>query len=469
MLFVKRSLVASGLGIASLFFTNSTTLAKGFQNYQEYKSFCNPDNAEFVLKIGECEDSKSKYFDILERELFPDGKKELKEFKTVYVSDWRRSNPKVPWSEPVFVESDFDDYVAVYDKNYQKRGDGIFVMSSETGIISQWTPDELSIFSYSKSGCDALLGCSGKSVSAVGSSIEVLVDDDVYKIYGSNGVFPIPGSLSIALQKATKDTYITLRINNSIISDIGEKTSESLGVLFSLEDSIERADFRVDEKIAPVQPLAEANNIKKIVSTTTPGVAKIKTSSGHGSGFFISSSGLLLTNRHVVSGNKTVEVSLFDGSKYTARVLKKDRMADIALLKVDIYSNTISPLPLCFAQYPSVGEDVVAIGNPLSFNLTVTRGIVSGIRQTENQSLIQTDAPINPGNSGGPLLNQYGEVVGIINAKRSGLGIEGLGFAVPIIEALNNFGLQIEAVSQASNTCGNPIEEITTKSATSHE
>lgn len=160
----------------------------------------------------------------------------------------------------------------------------------------------------------------------------------------------------------------------------------------------------------------------------------------------------------MVSGNDKVTVSFYDGTVKEAQVLKKDRMADIAILKVNNYSASMNPLPLCHAQYPSVGEEVVAIGNPLSLNFTVTRGIVSGIRQTENQSLIQTDAPINPGNSGGPLLNQYGEVIGIINAKQFAMGIEGLGFAIPIIEALNNMEIKVQTpLDNNLNRCGNPI------------
>lgn len=262
----------------------------------------------------------------------------------------------------------------------------------------------------------------------------------------------------LALQKATRDTYITLRVNNSIISDIGKDTSESLSVLFSIEDDSEKYSSTIDEKIFVVESSATSSTIKQIVSSTTPGVVKIKTNSGHGTGFIISKTGLILTNRHVVSGNKNVTVSFYDGTEKEAKVLKRDRMADIAILKINGYSNIMNPLPLCYAQYPSVGEDVIAIGNPLSLNFTVTRGIVSGIRQTENQSLIQTDAPINPGNSGGPLLNQYGEVVGIINAKKFAMGIEGLGFAIPINEALNNLGIEVEAPSDKHlNFCGNPI------------
>lgn len=97
-------------------------------------------------------------------------------------------------------------------------------------------------------------------------------------------------------------------------------------------------------------------------------------------------------------------------------------------------------------------------------NTTVTRGIVSGIRQDESQSLIQTDAPVNPGNSGGPLLNHRGEVLGIVNAKMSGMGIEGLGFAISISQALENLGIQLETTQNlALDNCGNPVSTALAK------
>jgi hypothetical protein len=404
--------------------------------------------------------NRPQYSQKFNKEISPKKNINSANFKSVSISDWRSPDPKLPWSEPVLVESKFGKYLAVFDKNYKKYGNSFSFHFDEIGIISQWTNEELSIFSYEKLDCGVISGCKRKDITPVGNSIEVLVDDLIFKIYGENGNFPIPGDLMLALQQATSESNIALRIDGSVINDIGEKTSESLSLLYSIEDNNENDNNIIKEKISVVGSLPENSNIQKIVSSTTPGVVKIETNNGFGTGFIISKTGLILTNRHVVSGdtNNKVNVTFFDGTMKEAQVVKRDRMADIAILRINNYSANMNPLSLCHAQYPSVGEDVVAIGNPLSLNFTVTRGIVSGIRQTENQSLIQTDAPINPGNSGGPLLNQYGEVIGIINAKKSAMGIEGLGFAVPIIEALNNLGIQVETtVDKDLNRCGNPI------------
>lgn len=405
--------------------------------------------------------NRPQYSQNSNKEISPKKNINSANFKSVSISDWRSPDPKLPWSEPVFVESKFGKYLAVFDKNYKKYGhSGFSLHFDEIGIISRWTNEELSIFSYEKLDCGVISGCKRKDDTPVGNSIEVLVDDLIFKIYGENGNFSIPGDLMIALQQATSESNIALRIDGSIINDIGEKTSENLRLLYSVEDDAENYKNVIKEKISVVESLPENSNIQKIVSSTTPGVVKIETNNGTGTGFIISKTGLILTNRHVVSGNANnkVNVTFFDGTMKEAQVLKKDRMADIAILRINNYSANMSPLSVCHAQYPSVGEEVVAIGNPLSLNFTVTRGIVSGIRQTENQSLIQTDAPINPGNSGGPLLNQYGEVIGIINAKKSAMGIEGLGFAIPIIEALNNLGIEVDtSVEEHLNRCGNPI------------
>ena len=455
----KKTFTIFGVVNIVLLLSQSISNSQEVNNYDDYKLYCSPGAYQYKVQSPECDVNQSKYSHRLEDELLPKKNINFTDFKSVSINDWRNPDPKVPWSEPVFVESKFGNYLAVFDKNYKKYGDGFFSRFDEEGIISKWTGEELSIFSYEKLACDALLGCKRKNITPVGDSIEVLVDGLAFKIYGDNGIFPIPGDLILALQKASVNTDITLRINGSVISDIGKKTSNSLKVLYSVENNNEKSNSSIEEKISAVESLDENSNVQKIVSSTTPGVVKIQTNSGSGTGFIISKTGLILTNRHVVSGNDKVTVSFYDGTIKEAQILKRDRMADIAILRINNYSANLKPLPLCHAQYPIVGEDVVAIGNPLSLNFTVTRGIVSGIRQTENQSLIQTDAPINPGNSGGPLLNQSGEVIGIINAKKFAMGIEGLGFAIPIIEVLNNLGLEVEThIDNHLNRCGNPIQ-----------
>ncbi len=155
-----------------------------------------------------------------------------------------------------------------------------------------------------------------------------------------------------------------------------------------------------------------------------------------GSGFIISPDGYILTNNHVVEKADKITVRLNDKREFTARVIGTDPQSDVALIKID--GNNLPVLPLGDSDKIEVGEWVIAIGSPFELNQTVTVGVVSakgrnrmGINDYEN--FIQTDAAINPGNSGGPLLNIYGQAIGINTAifSRSG-GYMGIGFAIPI-------------------------------------
>jgi serine protease Do len=157
---------------------------------------------------------------------------------------------------------------------------------------------------------------------------------------------------------------------------------------------------------------------------------------GAGSGFVVSSDGMILTNRHVVGEeNATYTVVFQDGKEYPATVLARDTLTDLAVLKID--ATNIKALELGNSDDLKQGQSVIAIGNTLGeYQNTVTKGIVSGLSRSlggEYTGLIQTDAAINQGNSGGPLLNSAGQVVGINTAvDRAG---EGIGFAIPINEA----------------------------------
>lgn len=163
---------------------------------------------------------------------------------------------------------------------------------------------------------------------------------------------------------------------------------------------------------------------------------------GLGSGFFVDSSGTIITNNHVITRAQELRVRLADGREFPAKLVGADEATDLAVLRVDAGSEPlgVTPLKLGDSESLDVGEWVVAIGSPFGFRRTVTAGIVSAKgrsltpRETGQtfEDFIQTDAAINPGNSGGPLLNLRGEVVGINSAiaSRTG-GYEGLGFAIP--------------------------------------
>lgn len=187
-------------------------------------------------------------------------------------------------------------------------------------------------------------------------------------------------------------------------------------------------------------------------SSSTPESNEIK---GTGTGIVMTADGYIITNAHVIYDDseyqcgKAVDVSVVfsDKSELEAKIVGYDTESDIAVLKVD--ADNLTPATFGNSDELEVGELVIAIGNPLGFDLfgSVTSGIVSALNREisineKQMKLIQTDAAINSGNSGGPLLNSCGQVIGINSAKMSSnysssASIEGLGFAIPISEAKN--------------------------------
>jgi len=161
--------------------------------------------------------------------------------------------------------------------------------------------------------------------------------------------------------------------------------------------------------------------------------------SGSGSGVIISEDGYVVTNYHVIEGASEIYVITNTGEEYKATLKGSDSRTDLAVLKIE---GTFPYATLGSSSELEVGELAVAIGNPLGqeFAGTVTDGIISALNRSitvdnKQLTLLQTNAAINPGNSGGPLVNQYGEVIGINTAKISSDQLEGLGFAIPIDEA----------------------------------
>lgn len=154
-----------------------------------------------------------------------------------------------------------------------------------------------------------------------------------------------------------------------------------------------------------------------------------------GSGVIIDSSGVILTNSHVVSGADEVTVRLSDGREFLATDIRTDERSDVAVVKID--ANDLVPAAVGDSDEVQVGDWVMAIGSPFGLDTTVTAGIISGKERgpgiNEREGFLQTDAAINPGNSGGPLVNLNGQVIGINTAISSrGGGNDGVGFAIPI-------------------------------------
>ena len=165
--------------------------------------------------------------------------------------------------------------------------------------------------------------------------------------------------------------------------------------------------------------------------------------SGAGSGVIISSDGYILTCAHVVDGASTITVTIGD-TDYTATLVGEDTTSDIAVIKID--ANGLTPATVGNSDGLKVGQSVMAVGNPLGeLGGTVTGGMISALNRSvtiqgsssvNTMSLIQMDASVSPGNSGGGLFNMNGELIGIVNAKSSSSDAEGLGFAIPINDAI---------------------------------
>ena len=199
--------------------------------------------------------------------------------------------------------------------------------------------------------------------------------------------------------------------------------------------------------LTQTQAIVDAVNLVKpsvVIVDSVDTASAFGTSGGTGSGFVVSSNGLILTNNHVIAGAATLTVTMADGRQLPATVVSADATHDLALIKVQ--ATGLTAVKLADSSTLQVGELAIAIGSPLgTFTDTVTSGIVSGLnrsitvgesgsRTTEDLTgLIQTDAAINPGNSGGPLLDASGAVIGVVTASSS--SAQGIGFAIPINQA----------------------------------
>lgn len=210
------------------------------------------------------------------------------------------------------------------------------------------------------------------------------------------------------------------------------------------------------------------SDVASAVSPSVVGITNLKrgedwfnqvSTESSGSGVIIDSEGYIVTNNHVVKDADKIIVTLADGNEEEAQIIGTDPRTDLAVIKVKV-DNYVTPVKFGDSDKLLVGEEVVAIGNPLGqrFARTVTAGIVSGLNRlltTEEGftfRLIQTDAAINPGNSGGALVNLRGELIGINTVKIAAEGFEGMGFSIPsnqvkkVVEELKKNGKVIRPI-----------------------
>lgn len=201
---------------------------------------------------------------------------------------------------------------------------------------------------------------------------------------------------------------------------------------------------KVDGKTLMTPAEVYASTVNSVVSINVSAMStnifgqKVESASS-GSGFIITTDGYIVTNYHVVEGASSISVTLYNGDTYAASLVGGDSDYDLAVVKVQ--GKDLTPVVLGDSTKVNVGDTVLAIGNPLGeLTFSQSQGGVSSANRAINVdgtpfNMIQVDASINPGNSGGPLMNLYGEVIGIVSAKYSSYAdtvVEGLGFAIPI-------------------------------------
>lgn len=241
------------------------------------------------------------------------------------------------------------------------------------------------------------------------------------------------------------------KLENDLTDYIDQVRQESQGSVNEIVDIIgkqndliaqQKNDF--DLEIDKLKS-STSGDLSGVVEDVIREVVSIRTDKSTGSGFIIDRDGYIVTNYHVIEGGNFVRVQTFDGSVFEVEIVGVDSFTDIALLKGPSFSNA---LDFGDSDDVNIGQKVIAIGNPLGLQFTVTEGIVSAVNRLGPNGLeeyIQTDVNLNPGNSGGPLFDKNGEVIGVNNFKLA--GAEGLGFALQsdvVVEVVNEIGIAAE-------------------------
>lgn len=260
------------------------------------------------------------------------------------------------------------------------------------------------------------------------------------------------GFAAVVVSLAFCFSFLGSALGNQLTSNDNVLTDGGIGS--SQASSTDNANSSATAEDTAVLKTAASNGTvmttEQIAAVASPSVVEITTesvttgnrmqqlvSTGAGSGVIISADGYIVTNHHVIEGSSKITVTLKDSEQYAATLIGTDKKTDLAVLKIDATDLTAATIGT--SADIKVGQDAIIIGNPLGqLGGTVTNGIISALDRSITfedgtvMRLLQTNAAVNPGNSGGGLFNNEGELVGVVNAKSSGTGIEGIGFAIPI-------------------------------------
>jgi len=222
------------------------------------------------------------------------------------------------------------------------------------------------------------------------------------------------------LQLETRMKFNTIA---SSLRELEKSVSSTKKGLTKVEEKLQESQMELSKLKA-----TNAKDFSGIIENSIPSVVTIVTDVSQGTGFVISEGGYIVTNAHVIQGAEKAGIYTYDGKIHQVRLIGIDEFMDVCLLKIE---EEYPPLSLGDSDKISIGEPVIAIGNPLGLQFSVTEGIISAIHRpgiNGVKAYIQTDAALNPGNSGGPLINKEGKVIGINNFKT--IGGENLGFAL---------------------------------------
>jgi serine protease Do len=271
---------------------------------------------------------------------------------------------------------------------------------------------------------------------------------------------PLAALLLVSSATAAESVHIVLKNGSELHAEILKERDDSIVVdLGQTILTLPRADISRIEKDAPkaagakkpvaqsedmyfVEPGRESMTVEKNVQRVAEAVVQIQTASGLGSGFIINKMGHIITNQHVIAGEREITVLVYrkkqgglEKQSYTkVKIIAMNGYLDLAILQIDDEKAVkgLPFVPLGDSDALTQGQQVFAIGSPLGLERSVSQGIVSiRARESGGRWYIQSTTQINPGNSGGPLFNSRGEVVGVNNMKASGVGVEGVGFSIP--------------------------------------
>jgi S1-C subfamily serine protease len=254
----------------------------------------------------------------------------------------------------------------------------------------------------------------------------------------------------IFIKQTASDNQLDKKISN-LQTDTQSKLNELSTSVLSTENELKTLGSQVgsiDQEMVTLKASA-SSDFSGIIESAVKSVVTIKTDIAQGSGFIVADGGYVVTNAHVIEGASAAAIITYDGQSHSVSVIGKDGNMDIALLKIN--DTGYNPLKLGNSNNVQVGEKVIAIGNPLGLQFSVSEGIISAVDRAGTNNLnayLQTDASLNPGNSGGPLIDVNGEAIGINNFKIS--GSENIGFALEsnyIKKTVNNIYSQVYSKS----------------------